>query len=79
MYLLFVIVGLVIGGFIGDWDSGSIAMGAMLGLVIAFVMKYLIKFFNHVSKSSGGGSSSSVFDGCILGHILMGLLQGLSD
>lgn len=67
MYLLFALIGLLIGGFTSNWDGGHVAIGALIGVVVAIIFKLLGKLF-----SSG---NASAFDGCLL----LILLEGISD
>lgn len=78
MYLLFMIVGGITAGLLNSFEAGIFFMGAFGGLIMAFIIKYLSKWYKstHFTNTS---PSSSAFDGCILFIFLQAIFSGLGD
>lgn len=70
MYLLFAVIGLLIGAF-GYGTSMAMAIGVGAGIVVA-------GFIHLIMKASTERGSSSAFDGCLVFILLEGIIAGLS-
>lgn len=71
MYLIFGLIGLVIGGFSTSWTGMGMTAGFIIAVIIAIALKAIAK-----SPHSSGGSSA-VFDGCLIAIILEAIFSGL--
>ena len=68
MYLIFGVIGLVIGGF---------SVGSSFAMFIGFVLGIVVCGLCHISPRAN--NKSSVFDGCIILLILEIVFSGLGE
>lgn len=71
MYLLFAIVGLVIGGFTSG-EASAMLIGMVVGIVVAGLIHIMI-------KATTDNSRNTWFDGCLLVIFIEGIFAVLSE